>query len=69
LQRRESPTLIYEWFKGYKEKYERVGMVEIYNKTSLYSWRPKVKWPPTSPYWIEILQRREDLPANGGKVL
>lgn len=66
LQKVDSHTLIYDWFKGYKENYHRVGMVEIYNRTSLYSWRQKVKWPPTSPYWIEILERSEELPASDG---
>lgn len=66
LQKLESPTLIYDWFTEYKENYDRVGMVEIFNRASLYSWRPNVKWPPSSQYWIEILERKAGLSGGGG---
>lgn len=58
LQNKDSHTLIYKWFQQYKENYERIGTVEIYNNSSLYFWTPQVKWPPTTPYWLEILKRK-----------
>ncbi len=58
LTRRESHPLIYEWFGKYSKNYERVGMVEIFNKQSRYSWQPDVIWPPQSPYWIEVMHRK-----------
>lgn len=62
LQRPDSHTLIYEWFTGYKEGYERVGMVEIFEKTTRYSWLKESVWPPQTPYWIEVLRKK------GGKT-
>ncbi len=58
LQRTGSSTLIYDWFQGYKQNYKRVGLIEIFSKASTYYWQPNVKWPPTSPYWIEVLKRK-----------
>ena len=58
LQKPGSHMLIYSWFARYKEGYSRVGMVEILEKSSRYSWTPNVAWPPVSPYWIEILRKK-----------
>lgn len=58
LQQPDSKTLIYDWFAGYKEKYQRVGMIEIFEKSSRYSWLSDVHWPPTTPYWIEVLRKK-----------
>jgi hypothetical protein len=57
LQKVGSSTLIYDWFQGYKENYDRVALIEIFGKASTYYWQPNVKWPPTSPYWIEVLKK------------
>lgn len=59
LQTPTSKTLIYDWFTGYKENYQRVGMVEIFEKSSNLSWLPNVHWPPTTPYWIEVLRKKQ----------
>lgn len=58
LQAPGSKTLIYDWFAEYKERYQRVGMVEIFDKSSNVSWLPAVPWPPTTPYWIEVLRKK-----------
>lgn len=58
LQKPDSKTLIYDWFTGYKEGYQRVGMVEIFEQSSNISWAPNTHWPPTTPYWIEILRKK-----------
>jgi len=58
LQRPNSHTLVYKWFKNYVKSYRRVGMVEIFAQQSRYSWLPNVIWPPKSPYWIEIMRRK-----------
>lgn len=58
LQRPNSTTSIYDWFTHYKEGYQRVGMVEIFDSSSRISWLPEDHWPPTTPYWIEILRKR-----------
>ncbi|VAW41188.1 hypothetical protein MNBD_DELTA03-1615, partial [hydrothermal vent metagenome] len=60
LRRRTSNPLIFNWLPGYLKKYKRVGMVEIYQNQSRYSWLPTVVWPPSSPYWIEIMRRKSD---------
>ena len=59
LQKHDSHTLIYDWFIKYRKKYQRVGMVEIFEKSSRYSWAPNVIWPPSSQYWLEILRRND----------
>ncbi|MDD5759713.1 MAG: glycosyltransferase family 39 protein [Desulfobulbaceae bacterium] len=58
LQKPASKTLIYDWFTEYKEGYQRVGMVEIFERSSNVSWTPNTHWPPTTPYWIEILRKK-----------
>lgn len=58
LQKKGSHDLVYQWFSKYKENYERIGMVEIFEKNTRYSWAPEVVWPPSTPYWIEILRRK-----------
>lgn len=58
LQNPASKTLIYDWFTEYKEGYQRVGMVEIFEQSSSVSWFPNTHWPPTTPYWIEVLRKK-----------
>ncbi len=58
LQNPASKTMIYDWFARYKEKYQRVGMVEIFEKSSRISWFPEDHWPPSTPHWIEVLRKK-----------
>ena len=67
LQTPRSKTLIYDWFTGYKERYQRVGLVEIFEKSSHCSWLSDVSWPPTTPYWIEVLRKKESGRVKGGE--
>jgi general stress protein CsbA len=60
LQRSNSHTQVYKWFENYVKDYKRVGMVEIFDQQSRYSWQPDVIWPPKSPYWIEIMKRKDE---------
>lgn len=64
LQRPDSRTLIYEWFTGYKEGYDRVGVVEIFEKSTRYSWWKESIWPPQTPYWIEVLRKKSVSPGE-----
>lgn len=66
LQNHQSKPLIFDWFTGYKERYQRVGMIEIFEKSSRYSWMPDIHWPPTTPYWIEVLRKKDAGTVQGG---
>jgi hypothetical protein len=59
LQRPDSSELVLQWFQEYKKNYQRVGLVEIFPDSSRYSWQSEVRWPPASPYWVEILRKVE----------
>jgi len=59
LRNQDSPSLIFQWFQGYKDQYSRVGLVQLFENGTSYSWEPRVKWPPTTPYWIEILRKKD----------
>lgn len=59
LQRPDSHTLVFEWFPQYKKGYERVGLVEIFDKSSRYYWGSDALRSPLSPYWIEILHKKD----------
>jgi len=58
LQGPGSHTLIYDWFAGYKEGYQRVGTVEIFERSTRYSWQAESLWQPQTPYWLEILRKK-----------
>jgi len=59
FQEEDSQKLIFDWFVKYKKNYQRVGMIEIFKESSQYSWSPNIIWPPTSPFWIEVLKRKK----------
>ncbi len=62
LQTENSPTLLFDWYKKYgAEHYTRVGLIDIFGDTTLYHWQPdNIPWPPRSPYWIEVMERKEE---------
>ncbi len=58
-----SPTRIFEWLARYqRERYTVVGLVEILEEGSRYHWAPNVPWPPGSPRWISVMERRIEPP-------
>ncbi len=60
LKKKDSHNYIFKWFDGYTLKlYKPAGVVEILPGESLYSWFPNIKWPPGSPYWIMVLERKD----------
>jgi hypothetical protein len=59
LQREDSHGLVLRWFEDYQaQHYSLVGLVDILNKGTLYSWEPNVKWPPRSTSWMTIVRRK-----------
>lgn len=60
LQKKHSQTLVYEWFANYKERYQRVGLIETFEDSTRYTWEAPFPWPPASPYWIEVLRKNDD---------
>jgi len=59
LVRPDSHELIFKWFEAYRNKsYEMVGLVDMGEEKTLYSWAPDLKWPPSSSYWVAILKRK-----------
>jgi hypothetical protein len=59
LKNRDSHTLLLEWIQNYQAKYYRlVGLVTIDQQDTRYHWAQNVKWPPNSPLWIAVLQRK-----------
>ena len=52
-------TLLLSWIQDYQAKhYRMVGLVEIYRENTRYHWAQNAKWPPNSPLWIAVLQRK-----------
>jgi hypothetical protein len=52
-------TLLLDWIQDYQAKHYRlVGMAEIYRENTRYHWAQNAKWPPNSPLWIAVLQRK-----------
>ncbi len=58
LQRPTSHTLIYEWFTHYVEGYQQVGLIEIFDKSTTYTWFSEVRRQPATQYWIEVLRKK-----------
>jgi hypothetical protein len=59
LRNRDSHTLLLDWIQNYKAKHYRlVGLVTISQQATRYHWAQNVKWPPNSPLWITVLQRK-----------
>ena len=59
LKNRDSHTLLLDWIQAYQAKHYRlVGLVTIDQQDTRYHWTQNVKWPPNSPLWIAVLQRK-----------
>jgi hypothetical protein len=59
LRSQTSHTLLHNWLQNYQSKYyELVGLVTISQQNTRYHWAQKVKWPPNSPLWVAVLQRK-----------
>lgn len=56
---KDSANFIFDWFDAYwPERYDKVGLVTIAPEETRYHWAPDVPWPPGTPYWILILERK-----------
>ena len=59
LRSQTSHTLLHNWLQNYQSKYyELVGLVTISQQDTRYYWAQNVKWPPDSPLWVAVLQRK-----------
>ena len=59
LKSQTSHPLLLNWMQNYQSKnYNLVGLVTISQQDSRYFWAQNVKWPPNSPLWIAVLQRK-----------
>ena len=59
LAKPTSPSRIFEWAESYgPEHYRTVGLVEIFEDSTVYHWAPEAIPPPRSQNWIAVLQRR-----------
>jgi hypothetical protein len=59
LRSQTSHPLLLNWLQNYQSKYYKpVGLVTISQQDTHYHWAQNVKWPPNSPLWIAVLQRK-----------
>jgi hypothetical protein len=59
LKNHDSHTLLLDWIQNYQAKhYGLVGLVTIDEQDTRYHWAQNMKWPPNSPLWIAVLQRK-----------
>jgi hypothetical protein len=59
LKNRDSHTLLLDWIQNYQAKHYRLaGLITINQQNTRYHWAQNVKWPPNSPLWIAVLQRK-----------
>lgn len=59
LSSSDSNTLVIDWFQHYSRiNYTLVGLVDIFKEKTRYYWAPEIKWPPGSPHWVSILERK-----------
>ena len=59
LRSQTSHTLLHNWLQNYQSKYyDLVGLVTISQQDTRYHWAQYVKWPPNSPLWVAVLQRK-----------
>ena len=59
LRNQTSQPLLHNWLQNYQSKYyELVGLVTISQQDTRYYWAQNVKWPPDSPLWVAVLQRK-----------
>jgi hypothetical protein len=35
-----------------------IGLIEMYDEKSFFSWGKDVRWPPSSEYWVAIFERK-----------
>jgi 4-amino-4-deoxy-L-arabinose transferase-like glycosyltransferase len=60
LRQRGSHDRLVEWYREYSDRYyRRVGLVEITEEATAYDWGPQVHWPPSSPLWVEVVERKK----------
>ncbi len=59
LQTSTSHRLIFDWFEQYVTNYERLGMVKIYKNDTRFSWTSGLAGSAETPYWLEILKRKD----------
>ncbi len=58
LERPNSCRLIFDWSQDYLQKhYQLVGLVDLLNDGTQYSWGAGLKWPPRSRLWVAVLER------------
>ena len=63
LKNQNSHTLLLSWIQRYQaQHYRLVGLVDIYSQSTRYQWAQKVNWPPNSPFWVAVLERK---PGDG----
>ena len=59
LRSQSSHTHLLNWMQNYQSKYYTlVGLVTIAQQDTSYYWAQNAKWPPNSPTWIAVLQRK-----------
>ncbi|MBW2436146.1 MAG: glycosyltransferase family 39 protein [Deltaproteobacteria bacterium] len=59
LKDQDSHTFLIDWIQRYQARHYRLaGLVTIDQKVTRYHWYQNVTWPPESPRWIAVLQRR-----------
>ena len=59
LRSRTSHTLLLNWLQNFQSKYYKlVGLTTISEQDTRYLWGQNLKWPPNSPIWIAVLQRK-----------
>jgi hypothetical protein len=59
LKNQDSHTFLIDWIQRYQARHYRLaGLVTIDQKVTRYHWYQNVTWPPESPRWIAVLQRR-----------
>jgi hypothetical protein len=59
LRIQTSHPLLLNWMQNYQSKYYKlVGLVTFSQRNTQYHWAQNVEWPPNSPLWIAVLQRK-----------
>jgi hypothetical protein len=59
LKNQDSHTFLIDWIQRYQARHYRLaGLVTIDQQVTRYHWYQNVTWPPESPRWIAVLQRR-----------
>lgn len=51
---------IFKWMDSYLSQFRLVGMAELYQNKTNYSWYPQVQWPAASENWIAVFERITD---------